>query len=400
MENSKIIEDANHYLMPTYSRFPIALRKGRGIKVWDTGGREYLDFVGGIAVNVLGHCHPKVVVAIQKQAQRLIHVSNLYHIEPQVRLAKLLVTNSFADKVFFCNSGAEANEAAIKIARKYSKETRGPERYEIISALNSFHGRTIATLTATGQTKFQKGFEPLLPGFAHVPFNDIDALRSAITSNTCAVMLEPIQAEGGINLPSDDYLQKVRALCDEKKLLLIFDEVQTGMGRTGKLFAYEHYGITPDIMALAKALGGGVPIGAMLATDKVSAAFQPRTHASTFGGNPLVCTAAIATVEALLEDGLILDQCNRMSKYLFDRLNQLKDEFQDKVVDVRGKGLLIAVELMRDGVPYVSACMDRGVLIGLAGAGNILRFTPPLIVEEKDIDHMIDVLEDVLEKLP
>jgi acetylornithine/N-succinyldiaminopimelate aminotransferase len=400
METRKIIEDADHYLMPTYSRFPIVLRKGRGVKVWDTNGKEYLDFVGGIAVNVLGHCHPKVVVAIQKQAQRLIHVSNLYHIEPQVRLAKLLVTHSFADKVFFCNSGAEANEAAIKIARKYAKENLGAERYEIISALNSFHGRTITTLTATGQPKFQKGFDPLTPGFKHVPFDDIEALRSAITPKTCAVMLEPIQAEGGVNLPSENYLKQVRELCDEKKLLLIFDEVQTGMGRTGKLFSYEHYGIVPDIMALAKGLGGGVPIGAMLATDKIATAFQPRTHASTFGGNPLVCAASIATIETLLEDGLILDQCNRMSKYLLERLNQLTEEFDGKIVDVRGKGLLIAMELMRDGVPYVLACMERGVLIGLAGAGNVLRFTPPLIVEEKEIDHMIDVLEDVLEKVP
>ena len=400
METRKIIEDADRYLMPTYSRFPVALRKGRGVKVWDAGGKEYIDFVGGIAVNVLGHCHPKVVVAIQKQAQRLIHVSNLYHIEQQARLAKLLVTHSFADKVFFCNSGAEANEAAIKLARKYSKENVGSDRYEIISALNSFHGRTIATLTATGQTKFQKGFEPLLPGFRHVPFNDMQALRSAITPNTCAVMLEPIQAEGGINMPSEDYLKQVRALCDEEKLLLIFDEVQTGMGRTGKLFAYEHYEIKPDIMSLAKGLGGGVPIGAMLATEQVSAAFQPRTHASTFGGNPLVCAAAIATLETILEDGFILDQCNRMSRYLMDSLNQLKHDYQGKVIDIRGKGLLVAMELMRDGVPYVTACMERGVLIGLAGAGNILRFTPPLIVEGRDIDQMIDVLEDVLEKVP
>src|ERR1700690_632674 len=339
METRKIIEDADHYLMPTYSRFPIVLRKGRGVKVWDTNGKEYLDFVGGIAVNVLGHCHPQVVVAIQKQAQRLIHVSNLYHIEPQVRLAKLLVMNSFTDKVFFCNSGAEANEAAIKIARKYAHEHFGAECFEIISTFNSFHGRTIATMTATGQTKFQKGFEPLLPGFKHVPFNNIDALRAAVSERTCAVMLEPIQAEGGVNLPSEDYLTQVRELCDEKKLLLILDEVQTGMGRTGKLFAYEHYGITPDIMSLAKGLGGGVPIGAMLATDKVAAVFQPRTHASTFGGNPLVCAAAIAAIEALLEDGLVLDQCNRMSRYLVERLNQLMEEYEGKVVDVRGKGL-------------------------------------------------------------
>ena len=400
METRKIIEDADHYLMPTYSRFPIVLRKGRGVKVWDTTGKEYLDFVGGIAVNVLGHCHPKVVVAIQKQAQRLIHVSNLYHIEPQVKLAKLLVTRSFADKVFFCNSGAEANEAAIKIARKYSREHFGAERYEIISMFNSFHGRTLATLTATGQTKFQKGFEPLMPGFKHVPFNDIDALRVAISNKTCAVMLEPIQAEGGVHMPAEDYLAKVRELCIDKKLLLIFDEVQTGMGRTGKLFAYEHYGMSPDIMSLAKGLGGGVPIGAMLATDKVAAAFQPRTHASTFGGNPLVCAAAIAAVESILEDGFILDQCNRMSRYLIDRLNDLKGDHEDKIVDVRGKGLLIAMELMRDGVPYVTACMERGVLVGLAGAGNILRFTPPLIVEEKDIDQMIDVLEEVLDRVP
>lgn len=400
METRKIIEDADHYLMPTYSRFPIALRKGRGVKVWDTGGKEYLDFVGGIAVNVLGHCHPKVVVALQKQAQRLIHVSNLYYIEPQVKLAKLLVTHSFADKVFFCNSGAEANEAAIKIARKFSKEHFGPERFEIISAFNSFHGRTMATLTATGQTKFQKGFEPLLPGFKHIPFNDIDVLRHSVTEKTCAVLLEPIQAEGGVHIASEDYLRQVRDLCNERKILLIFDEIQTGMGRTGKLFAYEHYGITPDIMSLAKGLGGGAPIGAMLATDKVAAVFQPRTHASTFGGNPLVCAASIATIEALLEDGFVLDQCNRMSRYLVERLNQLKDEYHGKVVDIRGKGLLIGMELMREGLPYVMACMERGILVGLAGAGNILRFTPPLIVEEKDIDYMIDILEDVLDKVP
>jgi acetylornithine aminotransferase/acetylornithine/N-succinyldiaminopimelate aminotransferase len=385
--------------MHTYNRFPVVLRKGRGAKVWDINGKEYLDFVGGIAVNVLGHCHPKVVVAIQKQAQRLIHVSNLYHIEPQVRLAKLLVNNSFADKAFFCNSGAEAIEAAIKIARKYSWERHGNERCEILSTINSFHGRTMAALSATGQAKFHKGFEPLLSGFKHVPFNDIDSLRAAMSPNTCAILLEPIQAEGGINMPSDDYLKHVRELCDQQSLLLIFDEVQTGMGRTGKLFAHEHYGVKPDIMALAKGLGGGVPIGAMLATDKVASAFQPKTHASTFGGNPLVCAAAIATVEALLEDGIVLDQCNRMSKYLMEKLSYLQHEYHEKVLDVRGKGLLIGMELMRDGLPYVNACLERGVLIGLAGSGNILRFTPPLIIEEREIDHMIDVLEDVLEKV-
>ncbi|GER92809.1 acetylornithine transaminase [Dissulfurispira thermophila] len=401
METRKIIadmlDDSHRYLMNTYSRQPLVLRKGRGIKVWSADGKEYLDFVGGIAVNVLGHCHPKVVVAIQKQAQRLLHVSNLYHIEPQIKLAKLLCTHSFADKVFFCNSGAEANEAAIKLSRKYAKEHFDEKRFEIITALNSFHGRTLATVTATGQEKFQKGFEPLVPGFKYVPFNDINALRSAINKNTCAIMLEPIQGEGGVKVPSDDYFKEVREICNENGLLLILDEVQTGMGRTGKLFAYEHYGITPDIMTLAKGLGGGVPIGAMLATEKVAASFQPGNHASTFGGNPLVSAAAIATLETILEDGFILDNCNRMGAYFIKRLLELKDYYPEKIVDIRGKGLIIAVELTGDGSPIVKACLEKGVLINCT-SGNVLRFTPPLIVEKKDIDHLIDVLEEVLSK--
>lgn len=401
MELRKIIEDSERYLMHTYNRFPVVLRKGRGIRVWSADGKEYLDFVGGVAVNVLGHCHPKVVVAIQKQAQRLIHVSNFYHIEPQIKLARLLVTHSFADKVFFCNSGAEANEAAIKLARKHAKEHDGRHqneyRFEIITAINSFHGRTLATVTATGQEKFHKGFEPLMPGFKYVPFNDIHALESAITQKTCAIMLEPIQGEGGVKIPSDDYLPKVRELCDKHELLLILDEVQTGIGRTGKLFAYEYYGVAPDIMTLAKGLGGGVPIGAMLATEKVSAAFKPGNHASTFGGNPLVCTAAIATLETILEDGFILDHCNRMGKYFIERLEQLKD-YYEQVVSIRGKGLLIAMELTRDGMPVVKACLERGILINCAGGGNVLRFMPPLTVEEKDIDHLVEVLDELLGK--
>jgi acetylornithine/N-succinyldiaminopimelate aminotransferase len=380
--------------MNTYNRFPVILRKGRGMKVWGSDGKEYLDFVGGVAVNILGHCHPRVVVAIQKQAQRLLHVSNYYNIEPQIKLAKLLVEHSFADKVFFCNSGAEANEAAIKLARKYSKEQISPERFEIIAAKNSFHGRTLATLAATGQEKFQKGFEPLVPGFKHVPFNDVDAIREVATKNTCAIMLEPIQGEGGVNLPGQEYLKEVRELCNENKMLLILDEVQTGMGRTGRLFAYEHFGITPDIMTIAKGLGGGVPIGAMLAIDRVASAFQPSTHATTFGGNPLVCAAAIATIETILEDGFILDQCNRMGKYLMERLEQLKVEFPSLIIEVRGMGLLVAMELTRDGDSIVRACLEKGVLINCT-AGNVLRFIPPLIVQQKDIDRLIDVLERV-----
>ncbi|MEW6213745.1 MAG: acetylornithine transaminase [Nitrospirota bacterium] len=397
METKKLIDESSRYIMNTYNRFPVVLRKGRGMKAWGSDGREYLDFAGGVAVNVLGHCHPRVVVAIQKQAQRLLHVSNFYYMEPQIKLAKLLVGHSFADKVFFCNSGAEANEAAIKLARKYSKEHISPNRFEIITAKNSFHGRTLATLTATGQEKFQKGFEPLVPGFKHVPFNDIDAMSKAITGATCAIMLEPIQGEGGVKVPKHNYLKEVRELCNKHGILLMLDEVQTGMGRTGKFFAYEHFGIIPDIMTIAKGLGGGVPIGAMLATDKVASAFHPGNHASTFGGNPLVCAAAIATIDTLLEDGFILDQCIRMGEYLREKLEHLKKEFPSLIVDIRGLGLLLGMEMTRDCEPIVKACLERGVLLNCA-SGNVLRFMPPLIVQQKDIDHLIEILEEVFEK--
>lgn len=394
----EIITDSENYLMNTYNRSPIVLLKGRGVKVWNSEGKEFLDFVGGVAVNCLGHCHPRVVIAIQKQAQRLLHVSNLYHIEPQVRLARLLIENSFADKAFFCNSGAEAVESAIKLARKYAKEHLSPERYEIITAYNSFHGRTLGALSATGQEKFKKGFEPLLPGFKHVPFNDINALKNAITKQTCAVMLEPIQGEGGVRVPSDGYLKEVRQLCDEEKILLILDEVQTGIGRTGKLFAYEQFDIEPDIICLAKGLGGGVAIGAMLAKRGIAGSFQHGSHASTFGGNPLACAAAAATIETLLEDGFILDNCNRMGNYLMDGLLRLKRDFPSIVADVRGMGLLIGMEITKHGEPIVGMCADMGVLINCTG-GNILRFTPPLIIKEKEIDHLIDVLENVFERV-
>jgi len=398
METKKLIDESSLYIMNTYKRFPVILRKGRGMKVWGADGKEYLDFVGGIAVNILGHCHPRVVIAIQKQAQRLLHVSNFYHIAPQIRLAKLLVQHTFADKVFFCNSGAEANEAAIKLARKYAKENINPDCFEIIAAENSFHGRTLATLTATGQKKFQKGFEPLVPGFKHVPFNDVDALKKAIKKETCAIMLEPIQAEGGVIVANKDYLKEVRNICDERNLLLILDEVQTGMGRTGKFFAYEHFGITPDIMTVAKGLGGGVPIGAMLATDKVASAFQPGNHATTFGGNPLVCAAAIATIETLLEDGFILDQCNRMSEYFIERLVNLREKFPTLIMNIRGLGLLLGMELTRECSPIVNECLELGVLVNCT-AEKVLRFIPPLIVQKKDIDQLMHVLEKVFRKL-
>ncbi|NOX21040.1 MAG: acetylornithine transaminase [Nitrospirae bacterium] len=394
----RLIEESQQYLMNTYSRFPVVFRKGRGCVLYAEDGKEYLDFVAGIAVNVLGHCHPRVVVALQKQAQRLIHVSNLYHIEPQIRLAKLLVQNSFADRVFFCNSGAEANEAAIKLARKYAKEHLGENRYEIITAYNSFHGRTLAALTATAQEKFHKGFEPLVPGFKYIPYNDIEALEKAITPKTCAVLLEPIQGEGGVRIPDKDYLKNVREICTSSGILLILDEVQTGMGRTGKLFAYEHFGIEPDIITLAKGLGGGVPIGAVLATEKVSASFTPGTHASTFGGNPLVTQTALATMETILEDNILLNECRRLGNYFINKLNKLKEAFPDIVVDVRGMGLMIGVELSRPCAQIVKACFERGILINCT-AENVLRFTPPLIVTEQEIDRVVETLEDILGRL-
>jgi predicted acetylornithine/succinylornithine family transaminase len=395
----RLLDEAAKYLMNTYNRYPIVLVKGRGAKVYSDDGKEYLDFVGGIAVNILGHCHPKVVVSIQKQAQRLLHVSNLYHIDSQIKLARLLVENSFADRVFFCNSGAEANEAAIKLARKYAKDHYSEDRYEIITAYNSFHGRTMATITATGQEKIQKGFEPLLPGFKYVPFNDIDALYSAIDDRTCAVMLEPIQGEGGVRVPSLEYFKRVRTLCNESGVLLILDEVQTGMGRTGRLFAHEHFGIEPDIMTLAKGLGGGVPIGAMLAKEHVASSFTPGSHASTFGGNPLVCQAAVATLETILEDNaFILKECSRLGEYLKDRLYKLKEEFSGIIVDIRGIGLMVGVELTRECQPIVKACIEKGLLVNCT-AGTTLRFTPPLIITEEDIDTALDILADILWRL-
>ncbi|OGQ47326.1 MAG: acetylornithine aminotransferase [Deltaproteobacteria bacterium RIFCSPLOWO2_02_44_9] len=392
MSTQKIINLTSKYIANTYDRFPIAITKGKGCRVWDADGKEYLDFVAGLAVCNLGHCHPKVVKAIQEQAEKLIHISNLYHIEPQAQLAELLCKNSFADKAFFCNSGAEANEAAIKLTRKYFKD-KGENRFQIITMEKSFHGRTMATLAATGQKKFQQGFEPLLEKFIYVPFNDIKAVANAITPQTAAVMIEPIQGEGGVNIPSDNYLKELKTLCKEKGLLLIFDEVQVGMGRTGKLFAYEHYGVTPDIMTLAKGLAGGVAIGSMLATDEVAKSFVPGTHASTFGGNPLATAAGIAAIKAVLEEGM-LENCQRVGKYLLEKLNKLKAEYPF-IKEVRGKGLIIGMELTIPGADIVRDCMEKGLLINCT-SDTILRFIPPLVATEKDVDEMMGILKKQL----
>ena len=397
MLTNELLELSKKYIMNTYNRFPVVFIKGRGTKVFDSDNREYLDFVAGIAVCNLGHCHPKVTVAFQKQAQRLVHISNLYHNEPQIKLAKLLVENSFADKAFFCNSGAEANEAAIKLVRKYAKEKLKGNRFEIITMEKSFHGRTMATITATGQEKVQKGFEPLLPGFKHVPFNNIDAVKKAVSKKTAAVMLEPIQGEGGVNIPDNDYLKKLRRLCNDEGILLVFDEVQTGMGRTGKLFAYEHYNIEPDIMTLAKALGNGVAIGAMLAKDAVAEVFTPGSHATTFGGNPLACSAAVASLETIMEDGILFDNCVRMGDYLTRGLKELKKE-HSFIKDIRSKGLLVGMELAIDGKVVVTECLKNGLLINCT-MDKILRFIPPLIVTKEEIDSMLEILYGVLKRM-
>ncbi|HLB02675.1 MAG TPA: acetylornithine transaminase [Nitrospiria bacterium] len=396
MSNEEVIKEAGRYMMNTYNRFPVVFVKGRGTRLYDQEGREYLDFVAGIGVNNLGHCNHRVTVAIQKQVQRLMHVSNLYYNEPQVSLARLLVKHSFADQVFFCNSGAEANEAAIKLARKAGKARGGSDRYEIITMENSFHGRTLATLTATGQEKLKAGFEPLVPGFKSVPYNDITAVEKAIDHKTAAILVEPIQGESGVQVPRDDYLLGLRKLCDEHGLFLILDEVQTGMGRTGRLFAYEHSGIQPDMVTLAKGLGNGFPIGALLAKAQVAEAFSPGSHASTFGGNPVACAAAIAVMETFFGDDHLLENCQRMGEYLVRQLNKLAQKYAF-VRAVRGKGLLIGMELGLEGRQIASECLTEGVVVNCT-AEKVLRFLPPLIITQEEIDRLIAVLDRIFQR--
>ncbi len=393
MTTKEIIDMGSKYVMNTYGRLPMALVRGQGVKVWDAEGKEYLDFLSGIAVNSLGHCHPKVVEAVCRQAETLMHVSNIYWIEPQVKLAELLVENSCADKAFFCNSGAEANEAAIKLARKYAKQKYGPEKYEIITALQSFHGRTLAAITATGQPKYQKDFEPLPGGFKYVPFNDLAALKEAVGPHTCAVMLEPIQGEGGVHPADADYLQGVKEICRQNNLLLIFDEVQCGLGRTGNFLGHQLYGVEPDIFTLAKALGNGFPIGAMLAKDEVAAAFKPGDHASTFGGNPLACAAALAAMQTMLHDNVI-ENAAEMGEYFKQKLTVLAEK-HSMIKDIRGAGLMIGVEIDGEGSEIVNKCREKGLLINCAGS-SVLRFLPPLIVQRADIDAAVDILDQAM----
>ena len=395
MTNRDIARLTDQYVARTYTRYSIALVRGKGTRVWDADGKEYLDFLAGIAVNALGHCHPAVVRAIQQQSRKLLHVSNLYHIAPQAELARELCRHSFGERVFFCNSGAEANEAAFKLARRYGGEHLGG-KYEILSAHNSFHGRTLATLTATGQEKVRAGYDPLPPGFRQIPFNDLAAAAEAVDpQKTAGILVELIQGEGGVNVADADYVRGLRDLCDRQGLLLIFDEVQTGMGRTGKLFAYENYGVTPDVMTLAKALGGGLAVGAMLAREHVAKSFAPGSHASTFGGNPLACSAGLAVMKTLISGG-VLRNCVRMSKAFMKRLEKLKDRFSF-VRSIRGKGLLIGFELEMEGAKIVEECMKEGLLLNCT-AYKVLRFALPLTITETEINRGLDILEGVLER--
>ncbi len=396
-DTKTLLEWSAKYHTPNYGRTPILLVRGEGVRVWDSEGREYLDFTAGIAVTSLGHCHPVVTGAIREAAATLLHVSNIFHAAPQIHLAKLLVENSFADRVFFCNSGAEANEAALKLARKYGKERGASDRYEVISTRNSFHGRTLATVTATGQEKYQHGFEPLMPGFKHVPYNDLRAMERALDSRTAAILVEPIQGEGGVNVPDDDYLPGLRKLCDESGALLILDEIQTGVGRTGRLWGYEHAGVEPDIMTLAKALANGVPIGAMLCREEVASVLTSGTHGSTFGGTPFVTSVALATLMTILGDK-IPERAAQRGRELMDGLRAMQKKLP-VISAVRGRGLLIGIELSVPAGPVVDACREAG-LLALTAGDKVLRLVPALIVESRDCVRALEIIEGVLRGKP
>jgi acetylornithine/N-succinyldiaminopimelate aminotransferase len=391
MNTEEIMALDSNYVMNTYARQPIALKNGKGAVVWDVEGRSYIDCVAGIAVNNLGHAHPRLANTICKQAQKLIHTSNLYYIEEQVKLAELLANISPHSKSFFCNSGAEANEGAIKLARKYTNKG------EIIAMENSFHGRTITTISATGQKKYQEGFEPLSPGFKHVPYGEVDAVAEAISKETAAVLVEPVQGEGGVIMPPDGYLEDLKNLCHENNILLIFDEVQTGFGRTGKMFASQTFKVTPDITTLAKAIAGGFPMGAIMANYEVGAAFEPGDHAATFGGSPLACAAALKSIQ-IIQDEKLLQKSRENGSYFQEKLMSIMDD-HDHVEDVRGVGLMLGMEMDRSCTKIVNNMREQGVLINCA-AQKVLRFVPPLVISQEEIDSVTHRLDEVLNNFP
>lgn len=391
MDNTKqVIEMYDSYVLNTYTRTPIVFVKAKGSYIWDESGKRYLDFFPGWAVSGIGHCHPRVVAAVKKQLGTLIHVSNNFYSKEQAMLAKRIVDNSFKGKVFFSNSGAEANEGAIKLARAYG---HSDGRFKIITMNKSFHGRTLATITATGQDKVKKGFEPLPEGFIHVEFNDIAAVRKTIDDKTIAVMLEPVQGEGGINIADADYIKQLRTLCDEKKMLLLFDEVQTCMGRTGRIFAYQHYGIEPDAMTLAKSLGGGLPIGVMVVRQKFADVLKPGMHASTFGGSPVVCAASLAVFDAIEKDRL-LDNANMMGVIIGQRLQELKGKYPHIIKSIKQMALMIGVELHIEGGKIAEGALHKGLLINCT-QNTVLRIMPALTVSKAEIDTAMGILDEL-----
>jgi acetylornithine/N-succinyldiaminopimelate aminotransferase len=390
--SDKIIRDGQQYLMQNYAQLPLVIVRGKGALVWDAEGRSYLDCVGGIAVNSVGHCHPKVVAAIKNQVEQLIHCSNLYWFPQSVTLARRLARLSGLDRAFFCNSGAEANEAAIKLVRKYAHD-HGKVNPEIISFTNGFHGRTLGSLAATAQPKFWKGFEPLPGGFRHLPYNDVNALLAAITPDTAAIFVEVVQGEGGVNEATPEFMKALMDARDKYGVPLVFDEIQCGLARTGKMFAWERYGVKPDVMTLAKALGGGLPIGALLARDEVAAIFQPGTHGSTFGGNPVSCAAALAVLD-VLDDERLLANVVHTGSYLKERLAALRQEFPF-IKEVRGRGLLVGMELDRHGKRLVTLCQERGLLVNCT-VDKVIRFMPPLIITRSEVDEAMAILRGAL----
>ena len=392
MTTAEIIAQSQRHELGVYARQPVAFVRGEGCRLWDADGKTYLDFFAGLAVNNLGHCHPAVVEAIRAQAGRLLHTSNLYYTEPVAALAELLCRHSFAERAFLCNSGAEANEAAMKLARRWGADVGGG-RYEILATVGSFHGRTFGTLTATGQEKYQRGFLPLLPGVRLVPFDDLDATAAAIRDETVAIMVEPIQGEGGVVVPRTGYLRGLRELCDRRHLLLVMDEIQVGLGRTGRLFAHEHAGVRPDVMSLAKALGGGVPIGVMLTTEAIAQVLTPGSHGTTFGGNPLACAAAVAAV-GILAAPAFLAQVEEVGRHFGARLEQLAQRHQ-RIREVRGLGLMWGTVLDGPGQDVVDRCRERGLLINCT-AERVLRFLPPLVVTTGEVDEGLQILDEVL----
>ena len=394
MKTEDVVKDEGQYILQTYGRPEFVLERGNGVYLFDTDGNRYLDFVSGLAVNALGYGDYDVLKAIEEQAGKLMHVSNLYHTIPSVKLAKMLVENSFADRVFFCNSGTESWEATLKFCRKWGNTTHDKPKNRLIAFNDSFHGRTYGSISTTGQPKYHQGFEPLLPGIDFADFNDLTSVEKLVTDETCAILVEPLQAEGGIHAAEPEFLQGLRALCDEREMLLVFDEIQVGCGRLGSLWAHQQYGVEPDIMTLAKALGGGLPIGVALLRQKVADAIAAGDHAATFGANPVACAAAVTVFGKLLEDGFI-DSVREKGEYLIGRLEKLQERWPEHITGVRGKGLIAGAVTVRPAADYLAAFRERDILVATAGA-DVVRFLPPLIVEKDRIDEVVDVFDEIL----